>query len=59
MNTTVGVYDTHEEAIEAVDELKREGFPVEKVSLIGKAVVIDDLMRVNNYSGIRWTCRPN
>jgi len=51
MNTTVGVYDTHEKAIQAVEELKRAGFPVQKVSLIGKAVVIDDLMHVRHN---RW-----
>jgi uncharacterized membrane protein len=48
MNTTIGVYDTHEKAIEAVQALKRAGFPVEQVSLIGKAVVIDDLMHVKS-----------
>ena len=53
MNTTVGVYDTHEKAIEAVEKLKRAGFPVQQVSLIGKAVVIDDLMRVKNNRKIK------
>ena len=51
MNTTVGVYDTHEKAIEAVEKLKRAGFPVQQVSLIGKAVIIDDLMHVKHN---RW-----
>ena len=51
MNTTVGEYDTHETAIEAVEELKRAGFPVQQVSLIGKAVIIDDLMHVKTN---RW-----
>ena len=53
MNTTVGVYATHEQAIEAVQELKRAGYPVEKVSLIGKAVIIDDLMHVKYKRGIK------
>ena len=48
MNTIAGVYATHEKAIEAVEELKRAGYPVQQVSLIGKAVVIDDLMNVNH-----------
>lgn len=47
MNTTVGVYNTHEKAIEAIEELKSAGYPVEQVSLIGKSVVIDDLIHVN------------
>jgi hypothetical protein len=53
MNTTVGVYDTHEKAIEAVEKLKRAGFPVQQVSLIGKAVVIDDLMNVKHNRRIK------
>ena len=51
MNTTVGVYDTHEKTIEVIKELSRAGFPVQKVSLIGKAVLINDLMYVKNN---RW-----
>ena len=50
MNSTVGIYPTHEKAIEAVEELKLAGFPVEQISLIGKAVIIDDLMHVK-YNG--------
>ena len=53
MNTTVGVYATNEKAIEAVEELKRAGFPVQQVSLIGKAVVIDDLMHVKHNKRIK------
>jgi len=53
MNTTVGVYDTHEKAIEAVGELKRAGYPVQQISLIGKAVVIDDLLHVKHNRGIK------
>jgi len=48
MNTIVGVYATHEKAIEAVQELKRAGYPVQQVSLIGKAAIIDDLMHVKH-----------
>ncbi len=53
MNTTVGVYVTHDEAIEAVRKLKNAGYPVQKVSLIGKAVIIDDLMHVSQNKGIK------
>jgi hypothetical protein len=48
MNTIVGVYATHEKAIEAVQELKRAGYPVQQVSLIGKAAIIDDLMHIKD-----------
>jgi uncharacterized membrane protein len=50
MNTTIGVYSTHEKAIEAVEALKSEGYPIQQVSLIGKAVIVDDLMKVK-YTG--------
>ena len=53
MNTTVGVYDTHEKAIQAVEELKRAGFPVQQVSLICKAVVIDELIHVKHNRRIK------
>jgi uncharacterized membrane protein len=53
MNTTVGVYDTHEKAIEAVQELKRAGYPIQQVSLIGKAVIIDDLMHIKHDRSLK------
>jgi uncharacterized membrane protein len=53
MNTTIGVYDTHEKAIEGVEELKCAGFPIQQVSLIGKAVIIDDLMHVRHNRRIK------
>ena len=55
MNTTIGVYASHEKAIEAVQELKRAGYPVEQISLIGKAVIIDDLMHVKHNRWIKNT----
>ncbi len=48
MNTAVGEYATHEQAIEAVQELNRAGYPVQQVSLIGKAVIIDDLIHTKH-----------
>ena len=53
MNTIVGIYSTHEKAIEAIEELKRTGYPIQQVSLIGKAVVIDDLMHIKNNRKIK------
>ena len=55
MNTTIGVYDTHEKAIEAVEVLKRTGFPVQQLSLIGKAAIIDDMMHVKSTRWIKNT----
>lgn len=53
MNTTIGVYASHEKAIEAVEKLKNAGYPVQQISLIGKAVLIDDLMHIKHNRRIK------
>ena len=35
MNAVIGIYDNHELAVEAVIELKNEGFPEDKLSIMG------------------------
>src|ERR1700757_546520 len=44
MRAKVAIYETHEKAINAVKLLKENDFPVNKISIIGKALVIDDNM---------------
>lgn len=39
MTTTIGVYETHAQALEALHELKIQNFPVSKVSILGQADV--------------------
>jgi hypothetical protein len=46
MKTTIGIYETHKKALKAVKELMESGFPVNKLSLIGKAEIIDDEIKV-------------
>ncbi len=48
MKSTIGVYDSHDKAVEAVIELKEAGFPVKQLSIIGKAQteVVDDKLHV-------------
>lgn len=53
MNATAVVYATNEQAIAAVQELKRTGYPIQQISLIGMAVIIDDLMHVKQNRGIK------
>jgi len=53
MNTTIGFYATHEKAIEAVLLLGQAGYPVQQVSLLGKAVIIDDLLYVKSNKWIK------
>ena len=47
LNATVGIYDTHEQAQEAVQALSREGFPMDHVSIIGKELEAEE--KVNGY----------
>ena len=49
MKSAIGVYDSHDKAVEAVIELKEAGFPVKQLSIIGKAQteVVDDQLHVS------------
>lgn len=54
-NTIVGVYDTHEAAIVALEALKASGLPVKNMSFISKADVIENKLhdsKSNNASNI-------
>lgn len=42
MNSKIAIYESHEKALEAVYDLQKAGFPVNKVSLIGEAQIIDN-----------------
>lgn len=46
VNATVGVYNTHEKAVEAVKTLKDSEFDVSKVSIIGHVEFVEDHLRV-------------
>jgi hypothetical protein len=46
LNATVGVYDGHDAAVKAVKELNKGGFPMKKVSIIGK-----ELEKVEDVQG--------
>ncbi len=37
MKAAIGIYEGHEEAVDAVKRLKESGFPLDKVSILGKA----------------------
>ncbi len=52
MKAKVAVYDSHEKAINAVKELEFNGFPIKQVSIIGKAEIIDDNMRIKSRDTI-------
>lgn len=48
MKTVIGVYDSHDKAIVAASELKKSGFPASKISIIGKADLVDNHIHVKS-----------
>lgn len=46
LNATVGIFETHDTAAKAVKELNKGGFPMKKVSIIGK-----ELEKVEDMQG--------
>ena len=48
MKAAIGVYESHDQAIEALAELKKSGFPTEKLTIIGKADLIDNHIHVKS-----------
>ena len=53
MKSQVAVYETHGMAINALERLKDEGFPMEKTSLIGQAEIVDDHVHVKSLDDVR------
>ena len=52
MNTIVGVYNSHDKAINAIAKIKEAGFPATRISLISKAEEKDKHMHVKSSDGI-------
>lgn len=46
MKTIVGVYETHDKAVQAVTELRKEGFPADQISILGRADLVNNHIAV-------------
>lgn len=53
MKSHVAVYKTHDEAFKAIQALSDKKFPMEHVSMIGKADIIDDHIHVRNIENFK------
>lgn len=55
MNATIGVYDNHDLALEAIQKLKDSGYPVSQISIMGlmETEVVDNKMHVMPKSSIK------
>lgn len=50
MNSAIGIYDSHDKALDAVKELKDADYPVKQLSIIGRAdvEVVDEGMHIQS-----------
>ncbi|HEX7414895.1 MAG TPA: hypothetical protein VF411_12700 [Bacteroidia bacterium] len=53
MRAKVAVYETHEEALNAVRLLKDNKFPIDKVSIVGKALIVDNNMYLKSVEPLK------
>ncbi len=55
MNATIGIYDTHDMAVAAVQKLHDKGFPATDVTIMGLTETedVDDKMRVSPHSPLK------
>ena len=52
MKSSIAIYNSHDEAIHALNLLKNHRFSLEKVSIIGKAEIIDDKIHLRSNTPI-------
>lgn len=55
LNSTVGIYNSHNKAVAAVRQLQEDGFPVENISLVGRAKIEDDHLHVTETETVLET----
>ena len=53
MESQIAIYDTHEKAVDAIKHLSHQHFPMENVSLLGKAEVIEDHIHIKSLDTIK------
>jgi len=52
MNSLVGVYESHENAIAALYELQKSGYPINPLSIVGKAELVGSHVHVKTNENI-------
>ncbi len=53
MKASIGVYESHDDALNAILELKKNGFPVKQVSILGQAEIIDNHLHVHSKMPVK------
>lgn len=55
MKSQIAIYDSHEKAVNAIKVLSEQGFPMDNVSLLGKAEVIEDHIHIQSLDTMKET----
>lgn len=53
MKAKVAVYASHDNALKAVKKLKDANFPVNKISIVGKALIVDNHMYLKSLNTVK------
>lgn len=53
MDAKVAIYDNHDKALAAVNKLKDADFPIKKVSIIGKADIVDNHLHIHSLEAVK------
>jgi hypothetical protein len=48
MKKSITIFETHDEAVKALVELRESGVNMQKISLVGKAEIVDDQIHVKS-----------
>jgi hypothetical protein len=53
MESRIGIYDTHDMALEAIEVLTNKGFPENRLTIIGQADIVNDHIRVKSNEPLK------
>lgn len=53
MESQIAIYDTHEKAVNAIKQLSHQDFPMDNVSLLGQAEVIEDHIHIRSLDTVK------
>jgi hypothetical protein len=52
MKSLIGVYESHDKAVTALQELQKSGYPIEFLSIIGKAELVNDHLYIKSKDAV-------
>jgi hypothetical protein len=58
MESKIGIYESHEKALEAVERLIKAGHPLKSISLIGEVQIINDHLYLKSLETVKYAPIP-